>query len=475
MAREALAPGAFGTVWFEYYSARVKAVAADGSTTDARVRLPNTPRPKPSDVAWVTARVRHRLLTGEYRELSRSAETRGKAERALERAMRSRTSDATSGTIQSTWTVEQLAIHWLNHRRSTGLARTEGALQASSIRAMEVAVRTVLLGERKTRVNGAWVAGRREGGIGSLRIGECTHGALEAWLAQIEERGASTKQVRSVLSQMLDLAVRDGAMQGNPMRVVTKSKRKPKVTRRIGVARARELRAMVTPEATRSSERGRMQNRDLCEFVDFALGTGCRIGEILAIRWCDLHLDAEIPYVVVCGTIVEPREKLPMTRSPRRKNDMRDADALLLGRIEDDEPDLTLFLPHAVVEMLGRRRQRLLASGRTFRATETVFASAKGTWLHPANIRRRLRDATKGTDLQGTTPHSLRKTVATLIERELGMEAARHQMGHADPSLTGQVYVEDSLVGPDARDVLSQFFDPNWVPEPRPVVPRMRR
>lgn len=477
MAREALEPGTSGTTWFEYYGKPVPVTTNDGKTVTKRPRLDMDakPKPKPSDIAWVTARVRYRLPTGEYREMSRSGDTKGKAERALDRALKARATASTAATIQPSWTVEQLAYYWLAHRKATGLALAEGPLQASSLRAMEVAVRTCILGDRKTFVDGAWRVVKREGGIPELRLTECTRAAIESWLSSVEAKGRSTKQARAVLSQMFDLAVEDEAMPGNPMTAVRKTKRKVKATRRLGVKSARELRALVTPEATRKSAAGRMQNRDLGEVVDFGLGTGCRIGEILAVRWCDLHLDAEIPYVIVCGTLIEPRDGLQMHRSPRRKNDGRDIEALAVARLEEDEPDLTLFLPEFVVEMLRERRRRVLAKGRLPRAEETVFASAKGTWLQPANIRTRLRKAIEGTDLEGISPHSLRKTVATAIERELGMEAARHQMGHADPSLTGQVYVEDSMVGPDARDILSQFFDSNWRPSERKVVPRMRR
>lgn len=475
MARKALEPGSYGSIWFEFYSVPVNAVAADGTTHQRRRRLRAEPRPKPSEIGWVTARVRHRLPTGEYRELSRSGNTKGMAERALERALKARCTATTASTIQPSWTVEQLALHWLAHRRATGLAAAEGPLQPSSIRAMEIVVRTSILGDRKTFVDGAWKVVKREGGIPDLRLTECTRAAVEAWLSSLETKGLSTKQTRAILRQMFDLAVNDEAMPGNPMTAIKKPKRKVKTTRRLGVKSARELRELVTPEATRKSLTGRMQNHDLAEVVDFALGTGCRIGEILAVRWSDLHLDAEIPYVVVCGTVIESRDGAPMYRSPRRKNDGRDIEALAVARLEEDEPDLTLFLPEFVVEMLRERRRRVLARARLPHDDETAFASAKGTWLQPANLRTRLRKAVEGTPLQGTTPHSLRKTVATTIERELGMEAARHQMGHADPSLTGQVYVEDSMIGPDARQVLSQFFDANWRPSERKVVPRMGR
>lgn len=475
MAREALEPGSYGTKWFEYYSKSVEVVSSDGTVSQTRTRLPDGPKSQQSQVGWVTARVRYRLPTGEYREMSRSADTKGKAERALGRALVARPSAMTSAAVQPSWTVERLAAYWLAHRRATGLARAEGALQPSSLRQMEVTVRATILGERKTLVGGEWKVVKRAGGIPDLKLTECTRGALESWLSGLEATGLSTKQARTVLSQMFDLAVKDGAIQGNPMTAVASPKRRAKSTQRLSVDRARTLRTLVTPEATRKSPRGRMQNKDLAEVVDFVLGTGCRIGEVLAVRWCDLHLDADVPYVVVCGTLIEPRDGLRMYRSPRRKNDFRDVDSIEVARLDQDEPDLTLFLPDFVVGMLRARRTRVLERGRLPRAEETVFASATGTWLQPANIRTRLRKALKGTSLEGTTPHSLRKAVATVVERGLGMEAARHQMGHADPSLTGQVYVDDSMAGPDAREMLSQFFDPDWQATERTVEPRMSR
>lgn len=475
MAREALEPGAYGTKWFEYYSKSLEVVADDGTVSQTRERLPKGTKPKASQVGWVTARVRYRLPTGEYKEMSRSADTKGKAERALDRALAARPAESNSATIQPSWTVERLAHYWLAHRRATGLVRTEGPLQPSSLRQMEVTIRATILGDRKALVRGEWKVVKRAGGIPDLKLTECSRGRLESWLSGLEATGLSTKQARTVLSQMFDLAVKDEAIQGNPMTAVAKPKRRVKTTPRLSVDRARTLRTLVTPEATRKSPKGRMQNNDLAEVVDFALGTGCRIGEILAVRWCDLDLDADHPYVVVCGTLIEARDGLPMYRSPRRKNDGRDVESIVAARLDQDEPDLTLFLPDFVVGMLRARRSRVVGRGRLPRADETVFASAKGTWLQPANIRTRLRNAIKGSPLEGTTPHSLRRAVATAVERELGMEAARHQMGHADPSLTGQVYVHDSMMGPDARDVLSQFFASDWQASERPVVPRMRR
>lgn len=474
MARQPLEPGEVGVPWFEYYARPITTIAEDGTTTTTTQRLPSGTKSNSAAVGKVIARVQYRLPDGSLRELKRTGATKGKAQRALERALATRRPAPVSASeVRPTWTVEQLATYWLDHRRRTGLARSEGDLRPSSYRQIATTVRVMVLGDRKTRVDGKWVVEKREGGIPDLRVSECTAARIQSWLGELEDRGLSTAQTRSVLTQMFHLAVRDGALLGNPMDSVEPTKRRPKATRRLNIQRARQLRTLVTPDATRVSPDGRKANADLAEIIDFLLGTGVRIGEALAVRWCDLHLSAEIPYVVICGTMIEPRDGMPYERYPARKNDDRDRDmdALAASRTAGDAPDLTLFLPPHLVELLRARRERVRAK-RWIGRHDPVFASAQGGYLWANNIRNRLRIATADTDLAGVYPHAIRKLVSTVVERELGMESARHQMGHADTSLTGQIYVEDSMMGPDVREVLQVFFENDHKPIPHAVRPR---
>ena len=41
----------------------------------------------------------------------------------------------------------------------------------------------------------------------------------------------------------------------------------------------------------------------MADIIDLMLATGCRIGEILALRWSDLDLDGDLPTLTVSGTI----------------------------------------------------------------------------------------------------------------------------------------------------------------------------
>ena len=158
---------------------------------------------------------------------------------------------------------------------------------------------------------------------------------------------------------------------------------------------ARHLLDVVQPKKRGKGVGGRAQNGDLADAVVFMLGTGMRIGEVLAIRAQDLWLDRELPTVHVCGTVVEPRkgyvdrlhrQEEPKTRSANRR----------------------LILPDRLVDVAERRLIGVTDPDAL------LFASSRGTLLWPNNLRTRLRKAVaEHDDLIGTTPHTLRRTVGS--------------------------------------------------------------
>jgi integrase len=95
-----------------------------------------------------------------------------------------------------------------------------------------------------------------------------------------------------------------------------------------------------------------------------------------------------------------------------------------------------------------------------------VFGTRTGNWISPANMRTHLRaaiDRARATgdpvdqELGGTTLHTLRRTVGTLIAHEASLDAAREQLGHRDPSITYRRYVGKRSLAPDLHDTLSQL------------------
>jgi integrase len=205
---------------------------------------------------------------------------------------------------------------------------------------------------------------------------------------------------------------------------------------------------------------GRMPNLDLEEFVDLLLGTGCREGEGLAIRPIDLtDLDGDLPILHVRGTLIEPRkgyvDKLHRQDTTKTRDDRR------------------LILPDATARMLRERMRRQPPASRE----HPVFGARTGNWISPANMRARLRSAIERAratgdpldqELEGTTLHTLRRTVGTLVAHEVSLDAAREQLGHRDPSITYRHYVGKRSLAPDLRDTLSQLVSSHPRKQSRP-------
>lgn len=395
------------------------------------------------DGRWL-ARTQVRDLDGRVRSVRVTDKTKGAAGRRLERRLADRI-DPTATGVTSATTFETLARVWLEHRRDHGKARSQGALAPQTLAIYDSEIQNVIIPA-----------------IGGVRVGEANVPFLDRLFADVEHGrghgsygarvgGRSTMQLRVVLSGMLGLAVTHGALPANPMRdTATTARESRKDVEFLTVAQANHLRLQVSRTAMQIEGR-RMPNRDLEEFVDLLLGTGCREGEGLAIRPVDLiDLDGPTPMLHVCGTLIEPRKGYvdKLHRQDRTKSgDHR-----------------TLILPSRVVEVLKRRIERDPPSG----PEAPIFGTREGTWIAPSNMRTRLRTAiaraaTSGSaealELRGTSFHTLRRTVGTLLAHEVSLDAAREQLGHRDPSVTYRHYVGKRAVAPDVRPVLDRLFE----------------
>jgi len=59
------------------------------------------------------------------------------------------------------------------------------------------------------------------------------------------------------------------------------------------------------------------------------------------------------------------------------------------------------------------------------------------------------------------TPHTYRRTVATLLDRERGTKDAAAQLGHSGTAVTERHYVQRTATAPDMSDVLEVLGDGN--------------
>lgn len=273
-------------------------------------------------------------------------------------------------------------------------------------------------------------------GIGNLRISEATTGNLDRFLQGIaSDRPARARTAKVVLRGMLGLAVRHDALTVNPVAGVGQIRRTKHTVRALTITELHALRASVQ-RWQGAGTTGPRRAPDLLDVIDIMLGTGARIGEVLALRWSDVDLGSERPTLTICGTIVRltgqglRRQDHPKTASGHR----------------------TIVLPRFAVETL--LRLQVNAEGN---AHDVVFPSSSGTLRDPHNLRRQWRDARTEGGFGWVTPHVFRKTVATIVSRERSTEDAAAQLGHSGTAVTTEHYVQRASIAPDVSDVLQQL------------------
>lgn len=351
------------------------------------------------------ARAQYRDWDGVTRTIERWGRTKAAAERELTSALRDRATPIQGETITRDTTVAHLGKVWLD-----GLIADD-----------DISPGTIVQYETTLRVHIAPT-------FLKIRVGELTTGQVDRFI-RTRKTDSVAKRCRIVLNAMMALAARYDAIDVNPVREAISRTPAPKAVRAMTIAEVAGLRANVAAWSAGDGEHPRAL--DLPNIVDVLIGTGVRIGEVLALRRQDVDLAADPPTVTVAGTVANgKRQDHPKSQSGNR----------------------TMVLP-AFAAAAVRRQLRL---GLPADEQHLVFPSRTGGAREPNNVRRQFRQA-RGDEFAWVTPHVFRRTVATAIARSEDIEAAAAQLGHAGPAVTRAHYVQRVDRAPDVRHVLEQF------------------
>jgi len=141
--------------------------------------------------------------------------------------------------------------------------------------------------------------------------------------------------------------------------------------------------------------------------------TGLRIGELLALRWGNVDLDARI--LRVMETVYDGHFDRPKTKRGRR----------------------TIPIGAETADILAALRPRFVDP------TRLVFAKSDGWPLERWNLlRKHLKPAAKKSGLSGVTWHLLRHSHATMLD-VVGTPIGTMQslLGHSAPEITREIYL----------------------------------
>lgn len=273
------------------------------------------------------------------------------------------------------------------------------------------------------------------GPLGALRVMELPTSRAHSHL---QAMGATTqaRRLRMILRGMFSLAARFDVLPVNPITEAKAATTIRKPVRAVTADEFEQIRTAIRIYTTRQGRPGPRPGRLLPAFIELLAATGARPNEVLSLRWEDVDLLADPPTVSITGTLIDHGR---VDGKPLHRQDFRKGHA----------PTHTVILPRFGVEALTSLVGESGMDGH-------VFTNRDGGLMSLANMRRALRAALPE-DLSWVTPHSIRRTVATVVRDAHGPALAQQQLSHSKLSTTEQHYLQRQTHGPDVRATLDRF------------------
>jgi integrase len=267
--------------------------------------------------------------------------------------------------------------------------------------------------------------------LGSVRLEKLTAADVQRLINAKRREGYSAQTVthcRNVLRAALNHAMRWGLVPRNVATLVDV----PRIERpAIKAMSADDARAIL-----RAS-----QGTPFEAIYALALSTGARRGELLALRWLDLDLEAG---------------RLSIIRSLQRLEGR-----LQLTEVKTSKSRRTIPLPQYAIRALrahrARQAQQRLAAGPEWQDGDLVFANRIGGFVEPVSLHRNFRCVLLKAGLPAMKFHNLRHGAATLMLREgTPLKLIQELLGHSSIAVTSGFYVhlddEFKRQGADALD-----------------------
>lgn len=368
------------------------------------------------------AKARIRDLDGVVRPIEASGASKSAAEHALRERIADRVVPVGDAALTSETKLKDLALFWLEELRA------ERRLNQTTLELYERDTRNLVLPL-----------------LGEFRLRELTVGRVDATLKRLAREGVSKgKHARVVLSLMMGLATRHDAIPSNPVRDAGRLPKSDMTPRALSGDELHAVRTALSEWRTGESVLGPRPDGQLATIIEVLLGTSTRIGEVLALRVCDVDVTTSPAVVTIAGTLVNTKQD---------------------GLIRQDHPKKARQSRMvAVPEFAAEALRRQIASMVEPDPETLLFRSRKGTALWPNNVRRQWREIRDGSpllsglDLAAVTPHTFRKTVATTLARGSGAALAAEMLGHSSEEVTKQHYIEvHPMVNPLTATVLESL------------------
>ena len=232
------------------------------------------------------------------------------------------------------------------------------------------------------------------------------------------------KHSRRMLNPLFGFALRYNAIPRNPVEGTSALKTPKGSPQALMLEQIAAIRRAAVCWRTGEDVKGPRPDGQVRAIIEVLVGTALRIGEVLALRPCDIADSQKGMVVAVRGTVVlrtghgAVRQNHPKTEHSVRR----------------------IAVPGFAAAVL---RARLALLGPED-AERTIFANRTGGLLSPYNARRTFRSFLQlaGVEERGITLRWYRRTGATVIARGASSDAAATFLGHGSTAITEGHYIE---------------------------------
>lgn len=368
-------------------------------------------------------------------------ETIGPSKREAERAERERRRAAFRGEwlAPSRLTLDQYGRKWLS-RRDPGRVAADGRrmartrLQPSTFEQYASVLERHVFPRLGTRP------------LASLRTAD-----IDALIHDLEAEGRAPGTVRNVivpLRKMLADAVRQGLLIANPASNADLPPAQDFIGQEIRPEHADAIRDALTELAKPDPLRAGEPDLFFAHLFDVALATGLRLGELRALRWCDVDFERSLIRVELAysgRTLKRPKTDAgirPIPLFPSAEAALREvaARAFARGRFADDQ---LVFPTERGTPLDGSNFNHAVWSRALRRA-------GLGEWIVDGNGKRRWRNRYRFHDLRHTA-------VSRLVAEGADVKLVQAVAGHSKSSLTLDRYTH--LTDDRVREA-ARRFDP---------------
>ena len=236
---------------------------------------------------------------------------------------------------------------------------------------------------------------------------------------------ATLQKIKHVLSGALGQALKNGLITRNPVTAITLPKRSSR--KKIGAFTSTEQTSLLSVA----------NNHRLSTLFVLALGTGMRIGELLALRWSDVDIG---------------QGGVTVSASLSRSKDRKSTGEAIKTSLKIEEPKtrsghrvipLTLEVKQALIKHREAQAAERLRAGSAWVKNDLVFCTQLGGYLGYRNVTRLYEGFRDRAGLPKLTFHCLRHTFVTnAIGAGMDYFYLSKIAGHSNISVTLGVYAE---------------------------------